>query len=80
MAPGGHISTKIWVALLNNICAKDLPAISKARCKPANGLISKVSEKYTTEVVLQRYRGELTLLGGRGDSANGWRQLCWWRL
>lgn len=24
-------------------------------------------EKYTTEVVLQRYRGELTLLGGRGD-------------
>ena len=25
-------------------------------------------EKYTTEVVLQRYRGELTLLGGRGDS------------
>ena len=29
------------------------------------------SEKYTTEVVLQRYRGELTLLGGRGDSAIG---------
>jgi single-strand DNA-binding protein len=27
------------------------------------------AEKYTTEVVLQRYRGELTLLGGRGDSA-----------
>ena len=26
------------------------------------------TEKYTTEVVLQRYRGELTLLGGRGDS------------
>ena len=25
-------------------------------------------ERYTTEVVLQRYRGELTLLGGRGDS------------
>jgi len=24
-------------------------------------------EKYTTEVVLGRYRGELTLLGGRGD-------------
>ena len=29
------------------------------------------SEKYTTEVVLQRYRGELTLLGGRGESAMG---------
>ena len=28
-------------------------------------------EKYTTEVVLQRYRGELTLLGGRGDSQMG---------
>jgi len=25
------------------------------------------AEKYTTEVVLQRYRGELTLLGGRGQ-------------
>lgn len=25
-------------------------------------------EKYTTEVVLQRYRGELTMLGGRGGS------------
>jgi single-strand DNA-binding protein len=24
-------------------------------------------ERYTTEVVLQRFRGELTLLGGRGD-------------
>lgn len=24
-------------------------------------------ERYTTEIVLQRYRGELTLLGGRGD-------------
>ena len=29
------------------------------------------AEKYTTEVVLQRYRGELTLLGGRGDSVTG---------
>lgn len=29
------------------------------------------TEKYTTEVVLQRYRGELTLLGGRGDSPMG---------
>jgi single-strand DNA-binding protein len=24
-------------------------------------------EKYTTEIVLQRYRGELTMLGGKGD-------------
>ncbi len=28
-------------------------------------------EKYTTEVVLQRYRGELTMLGGRGGAAGG---------
>src|SRR6056300_1305639 len=28
-------------------------------------------EKYSTEVVLQRYRGELTMLGGRGDSGGG---------
>ena len=27
-------------------------------------------EKYTTEVVLQRYRGELTMLGGRADSVS----------
>ena len=26
-------------------------------------------EKYSTEVVLQRFRGELTLLGGRADTA-----------
>ena len=27
-------------------------------------------EKYSTEVVLQRFRGELTLLGGRADSTS----------
>src|SRR5580704_2743546 len=26
-------------------------------------------EKYSTEVVLQKFRGELTMLGGRGDSS-----------
>ena len=29
-------------------------------------------EKYTTEVVLQRYRGELTLLGSRGEGSGGY--------
>ena len=28
-------------------------------------------EKYSTEVVLQRFRGELTLLGGRADTTSG---------
>jgi single-strand DNA-binding protein len=28
-------------------------------------------EKYTTEVVLQRFRGELTMLGGRGGGEGG---------
>ena len=28
-------------------------------------------EKYSTEVVLQRFRGELTMLGSRGDSGAG---------
>jgi single-strand DNA-binding protein len=28
-------------------------------------------EKYSTEVVLQRYRGELTMLDGRNDSGGG---------
>jgi single-strand DNA-binding protein len=29
------------------------------------------AERYTTEVVLRQYRGELTLLGGRGDGGGG---------
>ncbi|MDQ7248212.1 single-stranded DNA-binding protein [Dongia sedimenti] len=28
-------------------------------------------EKYTTEIVLQKYRGELTMLGGRGGGGGG---------
>lgn len=28
-------------------------------------------DKYTTEIVLQRFRGELTLIGGRGDDSGG---------
>jgi single-strand DNA-binding protein len=28
-------------------------------------------EKYTTEIVLQKFRGELTMLGGRGGGAEG---------
>jgi single-strand DNA-binding protein len=29
------------------------------------------AEKYTTEIVLQKYRGELTMLGGRGGGGGG---------
>jgi single-strand DNA-binding protein len=29
------------------------------------------ADRYTTEVVLRPYRGEMTLLGGRGDAAGG---------
>jgi single-strand DNA-binding protein len=29
-------------------------------------------ERYTTEVVLQRFRGELTLLAGRGEGGSGY--------
>ena len=36
-------------------------------------------EKYTTEVVLQRFRGELVLLGGRGDDAPAGRDDDWGR-
>ncbi len=31
-------------------------------------------ERYTTEIVLQRFRGELTLVGGRGDDMGGGMQ------
>jgi len=30
-------------------------------------------EKYSTEVVLQKFRGELTMLGGRGDGGGAMR-------
>jgi single-strand DNA-binding protein len=33
-------------------------------------------ERYTTEIVLQRFRGELVLLGGRGDDTGGGRDLA----
>ena len=29
-------------------------------------------EKYSTEIVLQKFRGELTMLGGRGDGGGGY--------
>ncbi|MFN3723134.1 MAG: single-stranded DNA-binding protein [Paracoccaceae bacterium] len=29
------------------------------------------ADRYTTEIVLRQYRGEMTLLGGRGDSGGG---------
>src|SRR5262245_42947840 len=32
------------------------------------------AERYTTEIVLQRFRGELTMLDGRGDSDRSERQ------
>jgi len=32
------------------------------------------AEKYSTEIVLQKYRGELTMLDGRGDSERSERQ------
>jgi single-strand DNA-binding protein len=32
-------------------------------------------ERYTTEIVLQRFRGELVLLGGRGDDSGAGRDL-----
>jgi len=32
------------------------------------------AEKYTTEVVLQRFRGEMTILDGRGGGGGGERQ------
>ena len=34
------------------------------------------AEKYTTEIVLQRYRGELTMLDGRGESGGGAGQVA----
>ena len=40
--------------------------MSRASCRRANGPTSPGQEKYTTEIVLQRFRGELTMLDARG--------------
>ena len=50
--------------------AQGLEGLHRRRsCRPANGRTSPGQEKYTTEVVLQRFRGELTMLDGRGAAA-----------
>lgn len=43
--------------------------MSRASCRRANGSIRRVRTT-TTEVVLQRYRGELTMLDTRRDGAD----------
>ena len=40
--------------------------MSRARCRPANGPISTGVEKYSTEVVLQGFNRQLTMLDARG--------------
>ena len=40
-------------------------------CKPGNGPTRTGVEKYSTEVVLQKFRGELTMLDSRKDGADG---------
>ena len=44
---------------------------SKARCKRANGRINRAQDRYSTEVVLQGFRGELTLLDRAGGAGAG---------
>ena len=39
--------------------------------RPANTPTSPGAERYTTEIVLQKFRGELTMLGGRGGAEGG---------
>ena len=38
-------------------------------CRPANGRISPARDKYTTEVVLQGFNSQLTMLDSRGSTA-----------
>ena len=53
---------------------------SRARCRRANGRTSSGQERYSTEVVLQGFNGQLTMLDGRqrdgageGEARNGRR-------
>ena len=55
----------------SSICARALKSTLRVSCKPANGP-TKWPDRYTTEVVLQRYRGELTMLDGRGEGGGGY--------
>ena len=43
--------------------------MSRARCRPASGRTSPAQRTYSTEVVLQRFSGELTMLDGAGGGA-----------
>ena len=49
---------------------RDRPVISRGNCK-LKWTDQQGVEKYSTEVVLQRFRGDLTLLGGRADTSSG---------
>jgi hypothetical protein len=77
-APNGirsRSSTKPWPRLPSSICARARPSISKASLKPANGRTSPVQDRYTTEVVLRQYRGELTCWAAAMAAAGRRRRL-----
>ena len=65
VAPGRRASTTIG-DVVEKSCARAARSTSRARSRRANGPTSRGQEKFTTEVVIGRFRGELTLLDSRG--------------
>ena len=70
MAPCGHFQREFGPGG-RAISAQGIQRLSGGQLQTRKWTDQQGVEKYTTEVVLQRYRGELTLLGGRVDSAGG---------
>ena len=80
-APNGTMSsssTRTSARSRSNIARRARRSISRANCRRANITDKDGNQRKTTEVVLQRFRGELTLLDsrGRGRLRRGSRRLA----
>ena len=52
----------------SNICGRARRSISRASSRPGSGRTTRPrQERYTTEVVIRPYRGEMTMLDSRRD-------------
>ena len=58
---------KTQQGLQSNICEK-VNVYIEGQLQTRKWTDQQGVEKYTTEIVISRFKGELTLLGGRGDS------------
>ncbi len=70
MAPRGDLQQNL-ADVAEKYLKKGAKFTSRASSRPANGTDKDGAEKYSTEVVLQNFRGELTMLDGRSGGGEG---------